>query len=141
MASLIYNRFKADLPNGEQDWEANTIKVSLMDGDYPALADPDHDVWGDVSTDELPTAGGYTAGGATLATASVTQDDTNDQAKLDGDNTAWSSATFSCYGAVIWNDSHATDDLCCWFDFGGIQTVTAGTFTIQWHTDGIMTLS
>jgi len=34
-----------------------------------------------------------------------------------------------------------TDDLICSIDFGGAQTVTAGTFTIQWHADGIITLA
>lgn len=138
MASGIYNRFKANLANKIVDWEADTIKVMLLDNSHSF--DADHDVIGDVSANEI-SGTGYTAGGATLANASVTQDDTNDLAKLDGDNTAWTSASFTAYHGVIWDDTVATDDLVCSFDFGGAQTVTSGTFTLQWHADGIITLS
>lgn len=138
MASSIYNRFKANLANKEIDWEADAIQVQLHTNSYSP--DVDHDVIGDLS-DEVANGNGYTTGGETLANASVTQDDTNDLAKLDGDDVAWTSATFTCAFAVLVDDTVATDDLVCWFDFGGDQQVTAGTLTIQWHADGIITLS
>ncbi len=136
MADGIYNIFKANLMNKIVDLEADVVKVSLMDNVHAFTATDN--VWTDVSTNELPTAGGYTAGGATLAGAAVTQAAVT---KFDGTDTAWTSATFSAYHAVIWDDTVATDDLICSFDFGGIKTVTAGTFTIQWHADGIITLT
>ncbi len=136
MASGIYNRFKANVFNKIVDLEADVIKVSLMDNVHAFTAT--HNVIGDVSANELPTAGGYTAGGATLAGGAVTQAATT---AFDGTDTAWTSATFSAYHAVLWDDTVATDDLICSFDFGGIKTVTAGTFTIQWHANGIITLT
>jgi hypothetical protein len=136
MASGIYERFKANLMNKIVDLEADAIKVSLMDNSHTFTST--NDVWTDVSTNELPTAGGYTAGGATLAGAAVTQAGTT---KFDGTDTAWAAATFSAYHAVLWDDTLGADDLICSFDFGGIKTVTAGTFTIQWHADGIITLT
>ncbi len=136
MASGIYERFKANLMNKIVDLEADVIKVSLLDTNHTFSATDN--VWTDVSTNELPTAGGYTAGGATLAGAAVTQAATT---KFDGTDTAWTSATFSAYHAVIWDDTVGTDDLICSFDFGGVKTVTAGTFTIQWHANGIITLT
>ncbi len=136
MASGIYNRFKANLMNKLVDLEADVIKVALMDNVHAFTAA--NSVWTDVSANELPTAGGYTAGGATLAGAAVTQAATT---KFDGTDTAWTSATFSAYHAVIYDDTVATDDLICSFDFGGIKTVTAGTFTIHWHANGIITLT
>lgn len=136
MASGIYERFKANVLNKIVDLEADVIKVSLMDNNHTFTAT--HNVWTDVSANELPTAGGYTVGGATLAAAAVTQAATT---KFDGTDTAWTSATFSAYHAVLWDDTVATDDLVCSFDFGGIKTVTAGTFTIQWHANGIITLT
>lgn len=137
MASGIYNRFKANLANKIVDWEADTIKVGLMDNIHAFNAD--NNVWTDVSANEI-SGTGYTAGGETLTTASVTQDDTNDLAKLDGDNSQWTTATFSAYHAVIY-DTTATSNLTCSFDFGGQQQVTVGTFTVQWHADGIITLT
>jgi hypothetical protein len=136
VASGIYERFKANLMNKIVDLEADTIKVSLMDNSHSFTAT--NDVWTDVSTNELPTSGGYTAGGATLAGSAVTQSGTT---KWDGTDVAWTSATFSAYHAVIWDDTVGTDDLICSIDFGGVKTVTAGTFTIQWHANGIITLT
>lgn len=136
MASGIYERFKANLMNKIVDLEADAIQVSLMDNIHAFTATDN--VWTDVSANELPTAGGYTVGGATLAGAVVTQAATT---KFDGNDTAWTSATFTAYHAVLWDDTVATDDLICSFDFGGAKTVTAGTFTIQWHANGIITLA
>lgn len=135
MASGIYNRFKANLMNKVVDLEADTIQVSLMSGGHSFTATDN--VWSDVSTNEI-SGTGYTQSGATLANGAVTQAATT---KFDGDDTSWTTATFTADHAVIWDDTVATDDLICSIDFGGSQTVTAGTFTIQWHADGIITLA
>ena len=47
-------------------------------------------------------------------------------------------ASFTASHAIIYDDSHASDALVCSFDFGGAQTVSAGTFTIQWAATGIL---
>jgi hypothetical protein len=136
MASGVYERFKANLMNKIVDLEADTINVMLMDNVHAFTAT--HNVVGDVNANELPTAGGYTVGGKALTTKAVTQAATT---KWDADDTAWTSSTFSAYHAVIFDDTIGTDDLVASFDFGGIKTVTAGTFTIQWHANGIITLA
>jgi len=133
VASGIYNRFKANLMNKVVDLEADTIKVSLYDDSHSFTAtDTDY-----TTTNELATAGGYTQGGVTLAGKSVTEGATT---KWDADDSEWTAATFTAYHAVIW-DSTAGNDLICSIDFGGAKTVAAGTFTIQWDADGIITLS
>jgi len=136
MASGIYNRFKANLMNKEIDMEADTIKVMLLDDSHSFSAA--HNVVGDVNANELANGNGYTTGGAALASKAVTQAATT---KFDADDTAWAASTFTAYHAVIWDDTIATDDLICSIDFGGAKTVSAGTFTIQWHADGIITLA
>ncbi len=136
MASGIYNRFKANLMNKIVDMEADTIKVMLLDDSHSFTAA--NTVIGNVSANELANGNGYTTGGATLASGAVTEAATT---KFDGTDTAWTSATFSAYHAVLYDDTVGTDDLICSIDFGGVQTVTAGTFTIQWHADGIITLA
>ena len=136
MASGIYERFKANLMNKEVDLEADVVQVALMDNVHAFTATDN--VWTDVSANELATAGGYTANGEVLAGKAVTQSGTT---KFDGTDTAWTSATFSAYHAVLWDNTVVTDDLICSFDFGGVKTVTAGTFTIQWHANGIITLT
>lgn len=134
MASGIYNRFKANLMNKEVDLEGDTINVSLYDNSHAFTATDT--VY--TTTNELATAGGYTQGGAALASKSVTEAATT---YFDAADLAWTTATFTAYHAVIWDDTVATDDLICSIDFGGAQTVTSGTFTIQWNANGIISLA
>ena len=133
MASGIYNRFKANLMNKVVDLEADTINVALYNGTHAfTAADTDY-----TTTNELTTTGNYTQGGAALAGKAVTEAATT---KWDATDLAWTSATFTVYHAVIY-DSTAGDDLIASIDFGGPQAVVSGTFTIQWHSDGIITLA
>lgn len=140
MASGIYNRFKYNLMKKLIDCSADTFKVALLDGDH--AFDADHDVWGDVSSNEIAddSGNGYTAGGATLGTPTATQDDANNCATFDGVNAEWTSATFTASHAVIY-DSSVTDNLVCSIDFSGAKSVSSGTFTIQWSGDGIIRLT
>lgn len=135
MASGLYNRFKANLMNKIVDLEGDTIKVMLLDDSHAFSAA--HNVIGDVSANEI-SGTGYTAGGGTLAGKTVTQAATT---KWDANDIQWTSATFTAYHAVIYDDTVVTDDLICSIDFGGAQEVTAGTFKIQWHVNGIITLA
>jgi catalase (peroxidase I) len=134
MASGIYNRFKANLMNKEVDLEGDTVNVALLDGSHAFTAT--HNTWSEVSANEI-SGTGYTTDGQALANKTVTQAATT---KWDADNTEWTTASFSAYHAVIY-DVTATSNLICSFDFGGIQTVTVGTFRIVWHTDGIITIA
>ena len=133
MASGIYNRFKANLMNKVVDLEGDTIKVTLYDNSHSfTAADTDY-----TTDNELATTGGYTQGGATLASKAVTEAATT---KWDADDVAWTSATFTAYHAVIY-DSTASNDLIASIDFGGAKVVAAGTFTIQFDAAGIITLA
>ena len=120
------------------DSGGDTIKVALMDDNHSFSADDN--TWSDVSANEI-SGTGYTAGGETLSNQSVTQDDTNDKAVFDADDVSWSNATFTAYHAVLYDDSLTNDDLICSIDFGEGKSVSNGTFTIQWDSSGIITLS
>lgn len=134
MASLIYERLKANLMNKVVDLEGDTINCQLHSSSYTPAAT--HNVLGDL-TNELAATGNYSTGGEVLTTKAVTQAATTD---WDADDTVWSSATFTArYGIIV--DITATNNLVALIDFGTDKTVTAGTFTIQWHTDGIITLA
>lgn len=135
MASGIYNKFKANLMNKEVDLEADSIKVALLNSSHVFTAT--NNTWADVSVNEI-TGTGYTAGGAALSNKAVTQASTT---KWDADDTSWTTATFSAYHAVIYDDTTTNDDLICSLDFGGEQAVSSGTFLISYHADGIITLA
>jgi hypothetical protein len=136
MASGIYNRFKANLMNKEVDLEADTIKIALLNNSHSFTAT--HNTWSQVSANELANGNGYTTGGATLGGKAVTQAATT---KWDATDPTWPASTLTAYHAVIYDDTHATDDLICSFDFGGAVTTVSGTLTIQFHADGIITLA
>lgn len=136
MADVIYNRFLANLSNKEIDLEADTIKCAILDNGH--TPDPDHNVWADVSGDEV-SGTGYTTGGQDLAGKSVTEDDTNDLAKFDADNVIWSTVTLvNARYAVLYDDSVSGDPLIAIFDFGSDQSPSAEDFTVQWDSSGIL---
>ncbi len=135
MASGMYNRFKADLLNGEMDLEGDTVKVMLLDNSHSFSATDN--VIGDISGNEI-SGTGYTAGGATLTSKAVTQ---GASTKWDAADIEWTTATFSAWHAGLYDDTQGTDDLICSIDFGGEKPVSAGTFKIKWHVNGIITLA
>lgn len=135
MASGIYNRWFANLMNKEIDHEADTIKVMLLNNSHAFTAT--HNVIGDISANEI-SGTGYTAGGVTLAGKGVTQGPTT---KFDANDIEWTTATFSAWHAALYDDTIATDDLMISIDFGGEKPVSVGTFRIQWHVNGIVTLA
>jgi hypothetical protein len=95
-----------------------------------------HDYYSDI-TNELTTTGGYTAGGVQLTSDDITQ--TNNVIKWDSTDPSWTSATFTARRAFYYAETGANDVLISWVDFGADETVSAGTFTIVQHANGIFT--
>ena len=135
MASGIYDRFKANLMNKVVDLEADTVIVILLDDSHSFTTT--HNNLTDVSANELATAGNYTQQDKELSSKAVTQGATT---KWDGADVQWTSATFSAWHAILYDET-ASDDLICSIDFGGEKAVSSGTFKIQWHANGIVTLA
>jgi hypothetical protein len=134
MASGIYERFKANVFNKIVDMEADTVNVMLLSGGHSFTAT--HNLYNQVTANQI-SGTGYTSGGVALASKTVTQAATT---KWDATDSEWTSATFTAAHAVIY-DVTATNNLVASIDFGGDQSVSSGTFTIQWHADGIITLA
>jgi hypothetical protein len=134
MASGVFNIYKANLMNKLIDMEADTLKVMLLDDNHIFTAADN--VIGDVSANEI-TGTGYDVGGKALVSGAVTQGATT---KFDANDLTWTISTFSAWHAVIY-DTTVSDNLLVSVDFTSEQAVSAGTFTIQWHEDGIITLS
>lgn len=135
MASGIYNRAKANWFNKEVDMEGDVIKVMLLTDSH--VFDATHNQKSEIVENEIAGAG-YTAGGKALAGKAVTQAGTT---KWDATDLAWTAATFTTKFAVPYADDLANDDLICCFDFGANKSVSGGTFTIQWHVNGIIALT
>ena len=133
MANLVYNIAKGALGDGTIDWDTGTIKCMLVDG---YVADDAHTSLATSVTPSEITGTGYTATGNTL-TCSVVVDQANNQAEYDAVDTEWTASTITADGAVVYSG----DIPICYLDFGGDKISSDGTFTIQFHADGVFTLA
>ncbi len=119
------------------DWVGDTIKVMLCTSSYTPDQDA-HDFKDDI-TNEI-TGTGYTAGGATLGSKTLTYVGASNKLVLDAADTSWTTASFTARYAVVYKDtgSAATSPVLGYVDFTTDQTVTAATFTITWDADGVL---
>jgi hypothetical protein len=127
--------------NEEIDWAADTIKVQLHTSSY--VPSQDHDYHADL-TNEVANGNGYTTGGATLGTPTIGYTAGTGVVKFDGEDVQWTSSTITARYAVIVDTtpgSSATNPLILYVDFGQDEASSNGNFTIQWHTDGIATIT
>ena len=80
---------------------------------------------------------GYTAGGSALTSVSLAQ--AAGVVTFSAANITWSSATVTGYGDLVYDTTASSVGLCFNY-FGGVQSVTTGTFTLSWPS-GILTLT
>lgn len=119
------------------DWDTDTIKSAFSTASYVYNIDT-HDFFNDV-TNELTTAGNYTAGGFTLASAAASYDTTTDQVRLDAADISQASSTFSFQIITTYKSTGtaSTSPLICFLDCGGTVAPSAGTLTVTWDATGI----
>lgn len=123
------------------DWVTDTIKTSLHTSTYTPNQDT-HTFYSDL-TNELGAGSGYSTGGTTLGTKSVSYDATSNETRLIAANAAWTTATFTCRYSATYKDTGTgtTSPLMGYVNFGGDQSVSSGTFTIQWDATGVLKIT
>lgn len=139
VTAFVYGNALVFITDAQIDWTADTIKVSLHTSTYVPAQDTD-DYFNDC-TNELSTAGGYTQHGLAIGTPTRTYTGGTNTLSLDAVDSQWTSASFTARIAVVHKErggALTADELLSYVDFGGDETVSSGTFTIQWHTDGII---
>ena len=83
---------------------------------------------------------GYTAGGIALTGTAVSESPTG-TLKWDATDAAWAGSTItSARCALIYADALAGNNAIVLIDFAGDYSTTAGTFTIQFASGGILTI-
>ena len=120
------------------DWVGDTLKVMLCTSTFVPNQDT-HNFKDDV-TNEI-TGTGYTAGGVTLGTKTLTYDTGSNTVRADAADSVWSTATFTARIAVLYKDTGVagTSPVLGYGDFGSDISVTAANFTITWDaTDGVL---
>lgn len=119
--------FKVDLLSGTMDFTSgtgDTFKMAL----YTSSATLGPTTTAYSTTNEI-TGTGYTAGGNTL-TVSQSPTSGGTTAFISFSNTSWTSASFTCRGALIYNSSQSNKAVAV-FDFGADKSVVGGTFTVS----------
>ncbi len=130
------------------DWTSATIKVMLMDSSFsPSKADKTVDT---INAHEIANITGYTggfggSGRKTLASAAVTEDDTNHWAKLAAANLVWSALatgdTIGQYCAIIHEITNdAGSDVLGYVQIASGNTPTNGSdVDLNWGANGLFT--
>jgi len=75
------------------------------------------------------TGSAYSAGGENLTNVEPALKSTT-TACCDFSDLTWTTASFTAYGALIYNSTDSNKAVCV-LNFGGDKTASAGTFTIQ----------
>ena len=128
IASAICNTFKVEILKAVHNFTAggaNVFNIAL----YTSSASMGAGTTAYATTNEVATAGGYSAKGKALTAVTPVLNSTT--AVCDFDNISWTSASFTANGCLIFNDTATGDPGCCVIAFGGDKTVTSGTFTIE----------
>ena len=130
ISQAMCTSFKSELLTAEHNFAnsgGDTFKIAM----YTSSATLGASTTAYSATNEV-SGTGYTATGNTLTNVDPTTSGTT--AYTDFADTTWSSATITANGALIYNDSHASDAAVCVLAFGGDKTSTNGDFTIQFPT-------
>ena len=144
ITTAMCTSFKKELATATHNFTTttgNVFKTALIKtshaGTYGAASTNYSNITG--SSDE--TSGtGYTAGGfAWTAGQNTTPATTGTTAFWSwSTNPSWTTATFSADGCMIYNSSASNAAVSC-HDFGGVKSVTAGTFTLVLPTNDAST--
>tara|TARA_R100000544_G_scaffold3987_1_gene1563 strand:- start:272 stop:703 length:432 start_codon:yes stop_codon:yes gene_type:complete len=127
ITQTLTDTFLQDCLDGAQNLGdgGDTLKIAL----YTSSATLGSTTSAYTATNEV-SGTGYTAGGATLASQAVAYDATNQVAFFDAADPAFTTATITARGALIYNNTKSNASIAV-LDFGSDFTSTAGTFTVQ----------
>jgi hypothetical protein len=120
--------FKSEILQEGHQMATDTIKLALFTSSASLGAGTTA-----YSTSNEVSGTGYTAGGVTLTSTTVSTSGTT--AFFDADDPEFTSASFTARGALIYNSSNS-DKAIAVLDFGGDFTVSSGTFKIVFPAAG-----
>lgn len=136
VSALVYGLLFTSAFNKLIDLDSDTIKCALHTSSYTPNQDT-HQFW-DVSVNNEVSGTGYTAGGATITTPSVTYTGGTNTFKFDGDDVSWASNTTTSRYAVIYDSTPGSSKpLIAYVDFGEDLT----PLSITWNANGIVTVT
>ena len=131
VVTTLSNHFRYMLATKKIDCTDSTgdaFKIILMNTTF-AFNKDSHATLADVTADQLATNYGYTQDNKACVVASVTEDDTNDVARIVFSDVTWtaSGGSIGASGAaIIYDDTTSDDTVVCCIDFGSDGTAADG---------------
>lgn len=141
VTAFFYGNAFVSAFNKELDFNTDTIKCALCTSLYTPNQDT-HQYFSSITNEVTGT--GYTAGGAAIATPTITYTGATNVLMLDGADVSWANSTITARYAIVYDDTPATaatKPLIAYVDFGADVSSTAGTFSITWSASGIATVT
>lgn len=136
MADFIYDKAKDKILDGSII-PTHTFKAVLLSAAHTP-GKSTHETLSDVSGDEVSGVG-YTAGGYTLASVSLTR--SGAVVKFDAADIAVAALNPSFRYVVVYDDSHASDALLALLDPGELVVPAGAPVDIEFDPDGIFSLT
>lgn len=128
---------------GQMDFLSDTIKATLHTTTYAPNLDT-NEVKAD-ATNELTTANGYTAGGVTLGTKTITYNATGNVTTLSAADFSWTASGGSLVFryVVFWDDTPTVpaDPLIGFMDDTGVTLASGSTYTVDITASGLLTVT
>lgn len=139
----LYGAAKENIAKALIDLDSDNFQVVLTTASYTPVVNT-HSTWADVSATEV-SGTGYSAGGAALASRTVTR--SGGTVTFDAADVSWASSTITAKYAVLVKKaggSLVSGDLLLGYvelESGSTVSTTNGTLSIAWNASGIFTLS
>lgn len=139
----VFPQFQLGLASKLQNLSSDTLKVALSNTAGPVTLATTGVQAAKLFTDWTSnvaaeiTGTGYTAGGQTLT--SVASSVTGNVWTFSAASPAWTTSTITANQAIFYDSTASTEQLICFWDFGGAVSDTAGTFTLTVSGSGIVT--
>lgn len=122
------------------DWVNDAIKIAIL-GSAATINQDTNQYWSDLVANEI-TGTGYTAGGITLTSKTLTYDTATNTVRMKAADVTWATVTFTNGRyAVVYKSTgtNATSHLMGYIDFGANQSPAGVDFTISFDTtDGVL---
>jgi hypothetical protein len=136
----FYGLAVTSLLAGQINFTGSTVKALLATSAYSPNQDTHR--WKSDITGEA-TGTGYTAGGQTLTSKTVTYTAGTNTTAIDAADPSWTTTTVTARYLVVYVDTGTatTSPLICYVDFGADVTSTGGTFLAQIPAAGLATIT
>jgi len=140
VSAVGYGQMLIKALNKEIDWDTDTIKVMLCTSSY--VPNQDTHVYKSSVTNEVANGNGYTTGGITLTTKTITYTAGTNTIVLDADDVTWATSSITARYGVIYCSTgvDATSVLIGLIDFGQDFTSSNGDFKITFNASGILNI-